>query len=74
MRRPSSPPCGGRRAAGEGHAVDMGTFVLNGVGNAFTGITWTPPGGGAPITFGAAQPTQLTAKIDDGEDAVEIPG
>lgn len=68
---------GNTPVARKGDTVNIGSFnILGGVSTAFTGIAWTPPGGGTPVTFSIANVppigpgTELTAKISGGSTIV----
>jgi len=49
-------------------SVDIGTFQCDGVGSAFAGIKWIPPGETAVTEITAASPVALTGKISTGSD------
>lgn len=63
---------GTKKVAFKDSEVNMGSFQLNGVGTAFSKITWTPPGGGSPIDITVSPGTELTGKVSEGSDTTEV--
>lgn len=62
---------GGRKAAGKGHSVDIGSWSVTIAAGAVASISVIPPGGGAPIVL-SVTPTPLSAQVSDGSSKVEI--
>ncbi len=54
---------GSKKIGLDGDSVDMGTWQCNGVGNAFTGITVTPPGGGPAVVINAGPAQPISGKL-----------
>lgn len=53
----------------KGDSVDMGQFYCDGLGTAFAGIQWIPPGGGSPQLI-TTTPAALTGKTSSGSAIV----
>lgn len=63
---------GAQPIARKSDPVNVGSFWIQGIGTAFAGITWFPPGGGSPVSLPVNvspvyDPTkELTGEVKDG--------
>jgi len=77
FRRPravgfESATSGGNAVGRVGDSVDMGQWQVVITTGYISAITWTPPGGGAPITL-SVSPSALTGKISSGSPDLKLP-
>lgn len=63
---------GGNAVGRVGDSVDMGQWQVVITTGYISAITWTPPGGGTPITLSVA-PAALTGKISSGSPDLKLP-
>ena len=77
FRRPravgfESATSGGNAVGRVGDSVDMGQWQVVITTGYISAVTWTPPGGGTPITLSVA-PAALTGKISSGSPDLKLP-